>query len=877
MTNTSTGTVTHSSGTGTTTISVPVTTSMANLHQQAGTLSLTGGGTLSGSGSLSSGATLAFAGGTYTLTSVTLAGPGTVQFTSGTWQLPTATTTVVSAPFTLAGGIISGAGALSLTGTTTWKNGELLGPGTVTVASGATLNVTSTGYYSQTAAPVVNNGTITVSNGGYSGFTFDAGSSLTNNGTVNLVGDTAGLVANGGGSLTNSSTGTVTHSSGTGTTTISVPVTTSMANLHQQAGTLSLTGGGTLSGSGSLPSGATLAFAGGTYTLTSVTLAGPGTVQFTSGTWQLPTATTTVVSAPFTLAGGIISGAGALSLTGTTTWKNGELLGPGTVTVASGGTLNVTSTGYYSQTAAPVVNNGTITVSNGGYAGFYFDAGSSLTNNGTVSLVGDTAGLVANGGGSLTNSSTGTVTHSSGTGTTTISVPVTNQGTGVIEVDTGTLAIPTLTNVSGSTLTGGTYNLTGILQLTITGGNLVTNAAILSLHGPYSKVTTLVSGVSTNALSLLAANSGRLSLTGGRNITTSATAFANSGTVSIGDGTKGSTLSINGSYTQTAGSTAVAKGSTLTSTASTVMLKGGALTGSGTVSRPLVMSGTGSVQNGSTAGPLNLAGGYSGTGTVKATLSSASIFDQISVTGTANLTTSSLALSTAPGYTPAPGTSFTILSCTVACSGPFASTSGTVPAPGETYVLTYGAMSVTLTVYAVPVVTTQPVNVAVVSGSTASFTATASGYPTPTVQWQYSTNGGTTWANLAGATSTTFSSTVNGFVNGWKLRAVFTNSVGTATSNAALLTVGTPPAITAQPANVTVASGGTATFTAAASGYPTPTVQWQYSTKAAPLGQTWPAQHRPPSAAPSMASSTDGSFGRYLPTLLELPPQMPHF
>src|SRR5262249_54248682 len=39
-----------------------------------------------------------------------------------------------------------------------------------------------------------------------------------------------------------------------------------------------------------------------------------------------------------------------------------------------------------------------------------------------------------------------------------------------------------------------------------------------------------------------------------------------------------------------------------------------------------------------------------------------------------------------------------------------------------------------------PVVTTQPANQVVVAGSTATFTATASG--TPTVQWQVSTNGG---------------------------------------------------------------------------------------------------------------------------------------
>jgi hypothetical protein len=37
-----------------------------------------------------------------------------------------------------------------------------------------------------------------------------------------------------------------------------------------------------------------------------------------------------------------------------------------------------------------------------------------------------------------------------------------------------------------------------------------------------------------------------------------------------------------------------------------------------------------------------------------------------------------------------------------------------------------------------------------------SFTATASGTPSPTVQWQVSTDGGTTFSDIAGAISTTF-------------------------------------------------------------------------------------------------------------------------
>jgi hypothetical protein len=88
-----------------------------------------------------------------------------------------------------------------------------------------------------------------------------------------------------------------------------------------------------------------------------------------------------------------------------------------------------------------------------------------------------------------------------------------------------------------------------------------------------------------------------------------------------------------------------------------------------------------------------------------------------------------------------------------------------------------------------PVVTTQPLSQSYTSGSTLTFTSAASGTPTPTIQWQLSTNGGSTWSNISGATSTTFTSgTLNGFENGWELRAVFTNSVSSATSNAATAT-----------------------------------------------------------------------------------------
>src|SRR5262249_24084649 len=81
-----------------------------------------------------------------------------------------------------------------------------------------------------------------------------------------------------------------------------------------------------------------------------------------------------------------------------------------------------------------------------------------------------------------------------------------------------------------------------------------------------------------------------------------------------------------------------------------------------------------------------------------------------------------------------------------------------------------------------------------------------------------------------GATSTTLSFTASSSQNGAQYRAVFTNVAGSATTNAVTLTVNAAPTVTTNPVNQTVNNGSTATFTAAATGKPAPTVQWQVST-----------------------------------------------
>ena len=91
-----------------------------------------------------------------------------------------------------------------------------------------------------------------------------------------------------------------------------------------------------------------------------------------------------------------------------------------------------------------------------------------------------------------------------------------------------------------------------------------------------------------------------------------------------------------------------------------------------------------------------------------------------------------------------------------------------------------------------PSVTTQPVNITVTAGAIAIFTTAASGTPTPSVQWQVSTNNGATWNNISGATSTTYSLTTVTGNNASQYRASFTNVAGTTTTNPATLTVTQP-------------------------------------------------------------------------------------
>ena len=88
-----------------------------------------------------------------------------------------------------------------------------------------------------------------------------------------------------------------------------------------------------------------------------------------------------------------------------------------------------------------------------------------------------------------------------------------------------------------------------------------------------------------------------------------------------------------------------------------------------------------------------------------------------------------------------------------------------------------------------PVITTQPQSQTAYIGDAISFSAAASGDPGPSLHWQVSADGGATWTDIAGATASPLIFTASFEQNGNRYRAVFTNSAGSATSDAATLSV----------------------------------------------------------------------------------------
>ena len=151
---------------------------------------------------------------------------------------------------------------------------------------------------------------------------------------------------------------------------------------------------------------------------------------------------------------------------------------------------------------------------------------------------------------------------------------------------------------------------------------------------------------------------------------------------------------------------------------------------------------------------------------------------------------------------------------------------------------------VSLTVYVPAAVGTSPLDQNILAGHTASFTASFTGTPSPTITWQYSKDHGSTWANFptppnnnTPGTSVLTTNAAGVGADGYEFEAVATNAIAnsslpnTATSTPAVLHVTGTPTVTVSinPSSGIQNQGSQVVFTANVSGNNSPSYTYLWS------------------------------------------------
>ena len=146
-----------------------------------------------------------------------------------------------------------------------------------------------------------------------------------------------------------------------------------------------------------------------------------------------------------------------------------------------------------------------------------------------------------------------------------------------------------------------------------------------------------------------------------------------------------------------------------------------------------------------------------------------------------------------------------------------------------------------------PSITTEPANQSISVGQKATFDVIATGSGALTYQWNKNA------ITIAGATSASYTTPASTNAdNGASFTVTVSDSVGSATSSAATLTVTAAPvapSITGQPASKSVTVGQTATFAVSATG--TATLAYQWKKNAAAVSGATSASYTTPAASAS--------------------------
>jgi len=316
--------------------------------------------------------------------------------------------------------------------------------------------------------------------------------------------------------------------------------------------------------------------------------------------------------------------------------------------------------------------------------------GGNLTNlNNTIQgagQIGNTQAGVTNKGKIVANQPTALIIDCAG---------FTNPGT--LMVNKGSLMNinQAFSNFSGTTLTGGTYTVSGTLQFN--GANIVNNAAHITLAGTASAIVDQAANDGLRNFATIT-KKGSLALHSAKTLVTPGD-LSSAGRLTVGAGTN---LKVTGGYTQTAGTTTV--DGTLTAPSGTTIQTGNVF-GKGTIASTVVSSGSFTAGDSSTgtgklsastytqnsSGSLNVQiGGL----TVGKQYSQLAVANGASLNGTLNVTLIN-------NFVPAIGNTFTILTGS-AVSGTFATVNGLSINSGEHFTIKYNPTNVTLTVVSGP-------------------------------------------------------------------------------------------------------------------------------------------------------------------------------
>ena len=636
--------------------------------------------------------------------------------------------------------IIGNATTDTLTNQSTIQGSGNIGGGRMTLSNSGTINANQpTPLTIQANGGVTNTGTMEATNGilAFSGdtvtnttgkisasnSTLQVINSTLNGGTVTLTGASALQLSNGtvqSGTLTNSSTGVIESLSNT-TNTLGGAITNPVGGVVQvdNNSTLNLLGGTYTN------SGTTEVNSGGNFTIlkvngSAVTATGGGTIALSNNANNIieGAASTDILTNQETIQGSGNIGNGIMGLVNS---SSGNIIAnhnipliintsssgfnnQGTLTVNAADVLQITTNTPFQNFSGTTLTGGAYNVS--GTMQFGAAGTRLVTNAANITLTGSAAQIIDfNNENVLTGfatNATGASFALAGGANFTTAGNFTNNGTLTVGSGSTFKVNGNLTNFSGTTLTGGTYNLTGTLQFN--GANVVTNSANITLSGATSQILNQTSG---NGLANFATNSssGVFSLGGGRTLTT-AGSFTNAGSMVIGSG---SMLTVGGTgttYTQTGGST-LDDGSLALSGTGLLALNAGTLFGIGSVTGAVKSSGTVSPGNAaSSPGVLKETGAYTQNsgGTLAISVGGTTVgtqFDQFNPS-TATLG-GALTTTLINGFTPTVGQTFTIMNFT-SRTGTFASCDGrsggtTCPINStEHFNITYNANSVVLTV-----------------------------------------------------------------------------------------------------------------------------------------------------------------------------------